>query len=133
MVALSCNPFSAGPSTPLALSISNQTTLDVTLVVNDQVVGAFPPTAHEDPIPASRLPPPPWHVEARTTTGRVLASIDVRPGDVWSTTPDAAGRSSVRGKADRAELSCGRLDIWSGPPLVGPAPPASFPPGDCDP
>jgi hypothetical protein len=117
----------------LTLSISNQTTLVVTLIVNEQIVGIYPPAAHRDPITAPLLPPPRWHVEARSPSGRVLASMDVRPGDVVSTTPDAAGRSSSRGKGDRAELSCGRLDIWSGPPLLGPAPPDSFPVGDCDP
>lgn len=118
---------------PLELSMSNQTTLAITLVVNGQVVGPIAPGAHEDPIDGALLPAPQWHVDARTPTGRVLTTLDVAPGDVWHITEGPDGRSSSAGKATRVDLSCGRLDIWSGPPMLGPAPPSSFPPGDCDP
>jgi len=76
------------------------------------------------------LPRQPWLVEARTPTGRVLSSMTVRPGDVWETTmPD--GSTQMKGDAVRVDLSCGRLDMWSGPPLLGPAPgPGKT--GDCD-
>lgn len=117
---------------PLELSVSNQTTA-ITLVVNGQTVGPFAPTAHEDPIDASLLPAPPWHVEARTPSGRVLTALDVKPGDVWHTTEGRDGHSSATGRATRVDMSCGRLDIWSGRPMSGPAPPRTFPAGDCDP
>jgi len=52
--------------------------------------------------------------------------MTVRPGDVWET----AGQ--MKGDAVRVDLSCGRLDIWSGPPLLGPAP-GPGKPGDCAP
>ncbi len=32
----------------------------------------------------------------------------------------------------RVDLSCGRIDIWSGTPMMGPAPGPGVP-GDCDP
>lgn len=118
---------------PLRLSISNGTTLPITLRVNGQRIGPFAPGTQQDPIDPASLPPAPWHVEALTPSGRVLLTMDVKPGDVWRTTPDAQGRSSSRGAAARADLSCGRLDLWSVFPMGGPAPPQEFPPGDCAP
>ena len=118
---------------PLELSISNQTELAITLVVNGQAIGEFAPGAHEDPIDAVMLPLPPWQVEARTPSGRVLLTLAVQPANVWRSTPDAQGHSSSMSAGNRADLSCGRLDIWSGAPMLGPAPPSSFPAGDCDP
>jgi hypothetical protein len=56
----------------------------------------------------------------------VLVSMIVHDGDV------VAAADGDKGDANRVDLSCGRLDIWSGPPLLGPAPgPGS--PGDCGP
>jgi hypothetical protein len=111
------------------LVVSNQTALALTLAVNDVVVRTI--QAHsQDAVFAKDLPPQPWLVEARTATGRVLSSMTVRPGDVWETTsPD--GSTQMKGDAVRVDLSCGRLDMWSGPPLLGP-PPGSGKPGDCD-
>ena len=53
------------------------------------------------------------------TKGRYTGSS--RPADL-----------SAQGDAVRVDLSCGRLDIWSGPPLLGP-PPGPGTPGDCTP
>ena len=55
--------------------------------------------------------------------------MTVRDGDLQATTnPD--GGSSANGIGGRIDLSCGRLDIWSGVPVIGPMPgPGS--PGDC--
>lgn len=117
----------------LMLSISNATTLDISLVVNGNSVGVYSAGSYVHPIDPAWLPSSPWHVEAQTVNGRVLVTFDVQAGDVWSSGPDANGHSARTGKAGRADLSCGRLDVWSGPPLLGPAPPSSFPPGDCDP
>jgi hypothetical protein len=82
-------------------------------------------------MPATSLPALPWAIEARSPSGRVLTSLTVNSGDVWQVTfPD--GSVGSKGDAARVDLSCGRLDIWSGPPLAGPAPgPGS--PGDCAP
>lgn len=112
------------------LVISNQTALAITLVVNNVVVRTV--QAHkQDAVFVRELPPQPWVVEARTSSGRVLSSMTVRPGDVWETTsPD--GSNQMTGDAVRVDLSCGRLDMWSGPPLLGP-PPGPGKPGDCDP
>jgi hypothetical protein len=103
------------------LSISNGTTIPVTLVVNGTVVETVAPGDRQDPITAS-LPTRPWTIETRSPSGRVLSTLTV------SATDDI---SSTSGRAVRADLSCGRLDVWSGPPLLGP----TFipgPSGDCD-
>lgn len=111
------------------LGVSNQTTLAITFVVNGVVVRTI--RAHTDEVVSVKtLPPQPWIVEARTAAGRALSSMTVRPGDAWETTsPD--GSTQMHGDAVRVDLSCGRLDMWSGPPMLGPAP-GPGKPGDCD-
>jgi hypothetical protein len=121
-----------GPSpSPLPnLGISNETTLTVTLIVNGTVVGTFAPGMASSAILVP-LPNLPWMVETRSPTGRVLSSMTVHPGDVTSTEePNGNGSSTSDGA--RVDLSCGRLDIWSGAPMLGP-PPGSGTPGDCAP
>jgi len=107
------------------LVVSNQTTLAVTIAVNGTVVRTIQPNAQET-LFVKELPALPWAVEASSPSGRVLTSMTVRPGDVSVT----AGQ--MKGDAVRVDLSCGRLDIWSGPPLLGPAPGPGTP-GDCAP
>ncbi len=120
------------PPEAMTLSISNGTTLTVTLVVDGIVVRTVAPSTGADPIPASALPALPWVVEARSPSGRVLTSMTVKAGAVWQVAAPVEGGSESKGVGARADLSCGRLDIWSGPPMIGPAPgPGS--PGDCAP
>ena len=124
------SPPGMATSSSMPLSISNGTTIPVTLVVNGVVVETVPPGGYQDPVTAS-LPGLPWTVETRSPSGRVLSTLPVRAGDVAYTTPDASGMSSARGDGARVDLSCGRLDVWSGPPMLGP----TFvpgPSGDCD-
>jgi hypothetical protein len=127
-----CEMLMPNPTEPgYALSITNNTTINVELRVNGAPMGVFAPGVHRDPIEAA-LPPLPWHVEARTTQShRLLLAFDVRLGDVFSTIePD--GVVSSQGAGSRADLSCGRLDVWSGPPMLGPLPEPGQP-GDCEP
>jgi hypothetical protein len=107
------------------LVVTNGTTLLVTLVVNGAPVRAVPPHSQEIVLPRD-LPPLPWNVETRTSSGRVLSAMTVRAGDVLVTS------SYVRGDAVRVDLSCGRLDVVTGPPLAGPSRGLGTP-GDCDP
>ena len=107
------------------LVVTNGTTLLVTLVVNGAPVRAVPPHSQET-VPTRDLPPLPWNVETRTSSGRVLSAMTVRAGDVVVTS------SYLRGDAVRVDLSCGRLDVATGPPLVGPSRGPGTP-GDCDP
>jgi hypothetical protein len=116
-----------------SLGVSNGTTLTVRLVVNGQTVATFEPGQPAPTIDVMRLPDLPWSVEARSPSGRVLTSMQVKPGDVSSTAePGGVTRSS--GTFGRVDLSCGSLRIWAGLPPSGPAPasPAGSP-GDCEP
>jgi hypothetical protein len=123
MLVVACSP--APPSDAHDLIVSNHTTLSVTVAVNGTVVRTIQPGTQEILVPKD-LPPLPWSVEARAPSGRVLTSMTVRPGDVWETA------NQMKGDAVRVDLSCGRLDMWSGPPLLGPAP-GPGKPGDCAP
>jgi hypothetical protein len=122
-----CSPAPTAAARDLV--VSNETTLAITLAVNGVVIRSV--QAHmQESVLVKDLPPQPWLVEARTPSGRVLSSMTVRPGDVSETKlPD--GSTQVKGDAVRVDLSCGRLDMWSGPPLLGP-PPGPGKPGDCD-
>jgi hypothetical protein len=114
----------------LDVTVSNQTTLVVTVVVNGGVLRSVPPGEVRG-MSVYHSGSGPWTVEARAPSGRVLSSMTVRPGDVSETTnPD--GSRTARGAAVRVDLSCGRLDMWSGPPLAGPMPGPGTP-GDCEP
>lgn len=136
MVALAGSAACGGPSPSVSsgysVEVANGTTLAVTLVVNGRVIEVFPPgggTSSSGPIGAGRLGPLPWVVEARSPSGRLLTSMTVHEGDVFATSLPGGG-GSARGDGARVDLSCGRLDIWSGPPMIGPAP-GSGAPGDC--
>jgi len=131
--AFVASPAASPSATPPPLSVSNGTTLVVTLLINDAEVAAIPPATRLDPIDPAAFPPAPWQVEARTPTGRTLSTLEVRPENIWCTTPAPDGHWGCHGAGARADLSCGRLDIWSGPPMLGPMAPESFPHGDCDP
>jgi hypothetical protein len=112
-------PSSPG-AMPMTLSVANYTTIPVTLVVNGSVIETIPAGGYEDPVKAG-LPGLPWRVETRSPSGRTLSSMTVRAGDVWQTT-EPNGNAGAKGDAVRVDLSCGRLDVWSGPPLLGPLP-----------
>jgi hypothetical protein len=132
-VAASLLPSSAATvGRPIGVEVSNDTTLPITIVVNGAVVRNIGP--HDgtlEPIAADVLGPMPWKVEAKTPSGRVLLTMTVKEGDVvYQDFGD--GHGSAQGDADRVDLSCGRLDIWAGPPLFGPVPGPGIP-GDCVP
>ena len=121
---VSCNS-TPQPVLPRELVVNNGTTIPVQLVVNNTVVRTADART-QIAVPRSELPPLPWLVEARTTTGRVLSSMTVSAGDVT----ESAG--AAKGDALRVDLSCGRIDVWAGPPIDGPSP-GRGKPGDCDP
>ena len=111
----------ATPATPLPpLSISNGTSIPITLVVNGTVIETVPPGDRQDPITA-QLPQRPWVIETQSPSGRMLSTLMVSASDHISATS---------GRAIRVDLACGRLDVWAGPPLVGPAF-SPGPSGDC--
>jgi hypothetical protein len=117
----------APPARPVGVEVSNGTTLPISLVVNGVVVRNIGPgDGTQEPITADVLGPMPWQVEAKSASGRVLLNLIVHEGDVQYQ------ESSSRGVAKRIDLSCGRLDVWAGPPLIGPMPGPGVP-GDCVP
>lgn len=132
VLVLGCTPTVVPPRSPPTndLEVGNGTTLDVTLVVNGAALRVVPPGAAVR-VPVSELPLLPWTVEARSPRGRVLTSMTVRPGDVRATTTPNGARA-YQSAGVRVDLSCGRLDIWSGIPMLGPLPGPGRP-GDCEP
>jgi len=116
------------------LGIENGTTLVVSVFVNGAKVAESQPGGPAPNISVADLPSLPWTVEARTVSGRLLTSMEIAEGQVWSTTrPD--GGVSAQGAFGRVDLSCGRLTIYAG--NVVPSGPAPLPnpgqPGDCAP
>ena len=112
------------------LEAGNGTSLTVTLVVNGAALRVIPP-GESAVVPVGELPLLPYVVEARSPRGRLLTSMTVRAGDIRETTTPIGARQ-YSSAAVRVDLSCGRLDIWSGFPMLGP-PPGPGKPGDCDP
>ncbi len=114
----------------MRLEVSNGTTIDVQLTVNGEP--GIPVAAGQRlSVGIGDIGPLPWSAQVRTVSGRVLVRASVHAGDVVSEETSGGG-GSMQGVGARADLSCGRIDLWSGPPMLGPAPgPGS--PGDCDP
>jgi hypothetical protein len=111
------------------IHVSNGTTLMVTIVVNREAAGVVGP-GDSATIPGAVRPDLPWVVQALSPSGRVLTTMEVHPGQVRETHwPD--GRIESSGALGRADLSCGRLDVWVGASQpLGPAP-GPGQPGDC--
>lgn len=118
-------PTATPHSSDYDIVVSNHTRIPVTLAVNGSVARVVSPRTQER-VPTTALPALPWTVQARTSGGGVLTSLTVRDGDVLRMS------NSMQGDATRVDLSCGRLDVVVGPPLLGPSPGPGHP-GDCDP
>lgn len=116
-----------------AFGVSNGTTLAVVVTIDSpdggMTIDVGPGGSAE--IDATRSPALPWVVEARTESGRLLTSMTVAPGQVFRrTSPD--GSVQMSSAVGRADLSCGRFDMWAGWHVGGPAPGPGVP-GDCVP
>lgn len=127
----------ATPPTPVpttgptvGLHVGNGTTLDVTLVVNGVVEGVFPAGGQGPALSPASLPSLPWAVEAKSPSGRVLATMTVSIADGTQTDPTVH-----RIPMGQVDPSCGRLTLWAGDyPPSGPIPPSpGGSPGDCAP
>lgn len=113
------------------LNADNGTTLPLTLLVNGATVASLDPMSGPVAIPATSLPSLPWLVEVRSSTGRRILELAVEAQNITRTT-GPGGQVEMHGAAARAELSCGVVDLWVGPPLAGP-PPGPGQEGDCIP
>ena len=123
-------PGSSGPFYPY-LGATNGTAVEFAVRVNGGSLSPLP-AGGDLQLPVPSLPAPPWHVELLSPSHRVLLAIDVPASDVWRPMPTGEGQE-VRGDAAFVYLSCGRVDLYYGPPALGPAvqsPTGS--PGDCD-
>jgi hypothetical protein len=113
------------------LHVSNGTTLPMTLVVNGVKVSDLAPGTVANVV-AGDLPSLPWSVSTRTSTGRVVATMQVEPDSVVD---DRAidGTGAYSAPAGGAALSCGQVRMWVGgmEPIGGG--PAEGQPGDCEP
>ncbi len=118
------------PPEQLRLEVSNGTTIPVMLTVNGAAGRPIAAGQRAD-LGLADLGPLPWAAQVRTDAGRVLVEATVRAGDVW-TQQNADGSGESKGDGARVDLSCGRIDIWSGVPMHGPAPGPGVP-GDCEP
>jgi hypothetical protein len=128
--AAGCRTADGPPVGPVAdaamsLTASNQSNRALELYVNDIKIADVAP-ATGPTFKAPDLPPLPWNAELRLTTGRTLLRLAVASGSVVRT---ANGSQSV---GSRADLSCGRIELYAVIPLGGP-PPGPGKPGDCGP
>jgi hypothetical protein len=113
------------------LHVSNTTTLPLTLVVNGDKVSDLAPGTEASLAPRD-LPSLPWSVSTRTSTGRVVATMQVEPGSVVD---DRAidGTGSYSAPAGGVTLSCGQVRMWVGGMQFSGGGPAEGTPGDCEP
>src|SRR5664280_3466181 len=109
---------------PIGIGVVNGTDLQVALVVNGTVIESLAPGKADIAIQMSALPPLPWVVEARTSSGRVLATMTAGPG---------VSPAQPSWKEAGVSLSCGSLYLWTtAQEPIWPAPDSGSP-GDCVP
>lgn len=128
-VALACAAPSPTPSpTPPpanvanGISVNNASTLPITVTVNGMVVATVPAGAAQNPI-ATALTARPRTVEARSPSGRVLASLIVGSDAVIT---------DQRSIGDVEFLACGELVLWAGGPVPDGPRPVGPTPKPCD-
>jgi hypothetical protein len=107
----------AGP-----ITIRNGTTIPVTVAVNGAVI-ASEPAGGIAKIATGAVSAPPWTIEARSPSGRVLASLLVGVDDLIS------DQQSI---GDVEYLECGELVMWVGGPTPDAPRPSAASPQPCD-
>ncbi len=113
------------PDAEMSLTANNLSDRALELFVNDSKIADI--AAKSSPtFKAQDLPPLPWTAELRLPTGRTLLTLPVTSGSVVIL---ANGSTSP---AIRADLSCGRIELFVIFPLLGP-PPGPGRLGDCGP
>lgn len=133
LLLAACQGTIDGAETRPPLHVDNGTELAVRVFVNGQLVAEYKAMTVGE-VDAD-LPMLPWHVEARSPTGRLLTSFDVAFGDVRTDRGPRGEVTRQSGALSRVDLSCGRLSVWAGDfAPSGPAPgPNPGTPGDCQP
>lgn len=109
---------------------ANGTTLSLTVAINGHLVGIVGPGQGASFDTGGY--PEPWDVALATESGRVLVDMTYQLSDIGTsfggTNPDPG-----MGVGHRLDLSCGRLDVYVGGPILGGTFIPSSSPGDCDP
>ena len=131
-LATGCGGAPSSPSaSPVAstapsrdLHVENGTSKAVTILVDDVIVSTVA-AGQTATIAESELPGGVWFVSATLPGGRTILAGQID----WSVLSQTATSSS--GWGSRVDLSCGRLDVRVGVPMIGPAPGPGTP-GDCD-
>jgi hypothetical protein len=129
-LAVTCGGTFPPAPADYSVHVENNTTLNVAMIVNDRAIG-FIGSGEAVTFGVEMLPPLPWDIEVRSPSGRVLLNLPVQIGDVEPPVTENGG-TSMSGSVARVDLSCGRLDLWVGAPMIGP-PPDGGVPGDCEP
>ncbi len=106
------------------LHVENGTTKAMTVLVDGAVVATVA-AGMSATVAEGSLPAGVWSVEARLPGGRTVLRGQVDKSRASQTDNTGSGSGA------RVDLSCGRLDIWVGVPMMGPAPGPGTP-GDCD-
>jgi hypothetical protein len=125
LVLAGCGVLPSASTLPLRIGAWNDTPLAVGLFVNGNSAGTVLAGSTTTTIDAAALPPLPWRIEARSPTGRGLASVALQPRQV---------QDGLAWVEQSINLSCGQLVLWAG--NVPPPPPDTPGPGspdDCDP
>jgi hypothetical protein len=109
-LAAGCSHIIRGPD--YSLSVSNDTTIPVTLLLNERQITVIEPGNGVE-IHDGELPARPWTVELTTAGGRILATLPVAEGSVVDERAlDGTGSHSA--PISRTVLSCGTLLIQVG-------------------
>ena len=103
-------PLSDRPPTTHAVQINNGTDLMISVKVNGSEVASVNPRTNVA-VAQDDLPPTPWTVTAHTPSHEVISF----------TVPSLTGVGNNFGYGQALTMSCGRLDVFVGPPLLGPA------------
>jgi len=134
ILLVGCSFLTGAPSADDDIVVGNGTTLTVGVLVNETLAYTYAP-GEGGTIPAAGLGPLPWTVEARTASGRLLATMTVTAGSTACTDGASGGPGrSCQGVFALRDLSCGRFEMhtngsmFSGGPAPGPGTP-----GDCEP
>ena len=135
IVAMAAVSTCAGPPPPddpalYDIHAANGTTIPISIAVDGKVVIEVP-AGGEVEIPSGTISRPPYTIELRVPSGRVLDSMPVAPGSVTQVR-NSDGTGSASGVFLREDLSCGQFTLWLGIRPSGPAPGPGTP-GDCDP
>ena len=128
-----CAALNTVPSSDYDVTVGNGTLLDLRIRLNGALLEGVAAAETSTTIPAARLGPLPWRLEAVTSSGRVIAEMAVAPGSVGCV-EGPEGSRTCSGVVRVVDLSCGRFVMYAAPeapPLPAPVPGAGAP-GDCE-